>query len=82
MIIVLKPEATKSHAGAPPALLGFGISRPAHVRQAIELGAAGVISGSAVVRKVEQWIGTPGRQVSEVEDFVREMKAAAGTAAV
>lgn len=70
------------NAGAPPALLGFGISRPAHVRQAFELGAAGAISGSAVVRRVEQWVGKPERQVSEVEGFVREMKAAARTAAV
>ncbi|MBV9528748.1 tryptophan synthase subunit alpha [Sphingomonas sp.] len=35
--------------GAPPPVFGFGISRPEHVRQAIEAGAAGVISGSAIV---------------------------------
>jgi tryptophan synthase alpha chain len=34
--------------GAPPTLLGFGISRPEHVRAALAAGAAGVISGSAV----------------------------------
>jgi tryptophan synthase alpha chain len=36
--------------GAPPPVLGFGISRPEHVREAITAGAAGVISGSAIVR--------------------------------
>jgi tryptophan synthase alpha chain len=35
--------------GAPPPVLGFGISRPEHVRLAREAGAAGVISGSAIV---------------------------------
>jgi len=36
-------------AGAPPSVFGFGISRPEHVRAAIEAGAAGVICGSAIV---------------------------------
>jgi tryptophan synthase alpha chain len=36
-------------AGAPPAVFGFGISKPEHVRAAIAAGAAGVISGSAIV---------------------------------
>jgi tryptophan synthase alpha chain len=66
-------------AGAPPALLGFGISRPAHVRQAIEFGAAGAISGSAVVRRVESNLNDTGKMLIEVEHFVREMKAATGT---
>ncbi|MEI6789774.1 MAG: tryptophan synthase subunit alpha [Myxococcaceae bacterium] len=36
-------------AGAPPVFLGFGISKPEHVKQAILEGAAGAISGSAVI---------------------------------
>ena len=36
--------------GAPPPVLGFGISTPEHVRQALASGAAGVICGSAIVR--------------------------------
>jgi tryptophan synthase alpha chain len=36
-------------AGAPPPVFGFGISRPAHVQAAMAAGAAGVISGSAIV---------------------------------
>jgi tryptophan synthase alpha chain len=36
-------------AGAAPAVLGFGISRPEHVRSALESGAAGAITGSAIV---------------------------------
>ena len=39
--------------GAPPPVLGFGISTPSHVRTALAAGAAGVISGSAIVRIIE-----------------------------
>jgi tryptophan synthase alpha chain len=38
-----------AEAGAPPPVFGFGISRPEHVRAALSAGAAGVISGSAIV---------------------------------
>jgi tryptophan synthase alpha chain len=40
--------------GAPPPILGFGISSPDHVRQSVAAGAAGVISGSALVTLIEQ----------------------------
>lgn len=36
-------------SGAPPPVFGFGISTPEHVRGAVAAGAAGVISGSAIV---------------------------------
>jgi tryptophan synthase alpha chain len=55
-------------AGAPPAVFGFGISRPAQVRAALAAGAAGVISGSAIVERVARG--------EDVTGFVREMKAA------
>ena len=54
--------------GAPPPVLGFGISTLAQVRSALAMGAAGAISGSAVVKKM---VG--GEDVGE---FVRVMKAA------
>jgi len=44
--------AVLGEAGAPPPIFGFGISRRAHVRAALEAGAAGVISGSAIVERV------------------------------
>jgi len=59
---------TLCEAGAPPPVFGFGISKPEHVRAALEAGAAGVISGSAIVERIAA--GQP------VEGFVREMKAA------
>lgn len=55
-------------AGAPPPVFGFGISKPAHVRAALDAGAAGAISGSAIVERVAA--GEP------IGPFVREMKAA------
>jgi tryptophan synthase alpha chain len=60
--------AALREAGAPPAIFGFGISKPAHVRAALEAGAAGVICGSAIVARIAA--GEP------VAAFVREMKAA------
>jgi tryptophan synthase alpha chain len=35
--------------GAPPPIFGFGISKPEHVRAALDAGARGVICGSAIV---------------------------------
>ena len=39
-----------AEAGAPPPVLGFGISTPDQVREALRSGAAGVIAGSALVK--------------------------------
>ena len=39
-------------AGAAPPILGFGISKPAHVKSALQSGAAGAISGSAIVSRL------------------------------
>ena len=61
-------------AGAPPPVLGFGISRPEHVRAALDAGAAGVISGSAIVRLA----ASQGDQRMAVRDFVAGLKAATG----
>ena len=61
---------------APPALLGFGISQPEHVKAAIESGAAGAISGSAVVKLIENNLDNPAAMVAQITEFVRVMKAA------
>lgn len=60
--------ATLRAAGAPPPIFGFGISRPDHVRAALDAGAAGVIAGSAIVERIAR--GEP------VRGFVETMKAA------
>ncbi|WP_159652065.1 tryptophan synthase subunit alpha [Vibrio atypicus] len=61
---------------APPALLGFGISEPAQVKEAIESGAAGAISGSAVVKIIESNVEQPQQMLDQLENFVTSMKAA------
>jgi tryptophan synthase alpha chain len=58
--------------GAPPPILGFGISRPDHVRAALSAGAAGVISGSAIVKLIED----DADPVPAIRAFVGEMKKA------
>ncbi len=61
--------AALGEVGAPPPVLGFGISSPSQVREALASGAAGVISGSAVVAKVIEG-------AVAVRAFVASMKAA------
>ncbi|WP_105171563.1 tryptophan synthase subunit alpha [Pseudoalteromonas sp. T1lg24] len=61
---------------AAPALLGFGISTPEDVKAAIASGAAGAISGSAVVKIIENNLESPETMLSELESFVHNMKAA------
>ncbi|HEX8233402.1 MAG TPA: tryptophan synthase subunit alpha [Caulobacteraceae bacterium] len=61
---------------APPPMLGFGISTPEHVRTALAEGAAGAISGSAVVSAAATHLNDPATAGGAVEAFVRGMKAA------
>ena len=60
--------ARLTRLGAAPAIFGFGISRPEHVRAALAAGARGVICGSAIVDERAR-----GGDVSEL---VRSLKAA------
>ena len=53
-------------AGAPPAVFGFGISTPEHVRAALAAGAKGVICGSAIVDLASRG--------GDVAAFVRTLK--------
>jgi tryptophan synthase alpha chain len=54
--------------GGPPAIAGFGLSTPAHVRAAYAAGAAGAIVGSALSRLI---IESEAAAEPEVERFVR-----------
>lgn len=60
--------------GAPPPVVGFGISRPEHVRATLQAGAAGVISGSAVVSRIAGHLHEPARAIEQVGRFIRQMK--------
>lgn len=61
---------------APPSLQGFGISAPEQVTGAIDAGAAGAISGSAIVKIIEKNVAIPEQMLAELKAFVSAMKAA------
>ncbi|MCL2178071.1 MAG: tryptophan synthase subunit alpha [Proteobacteria bacterium] len=63
-------------AGAAPAIVGFGISTPEHIRAVLAAGAAGAIAGSAVVALVERHLGDKAAMREALAAFVRQMKAA------
>ncbi|MER2493570.1 tryptophan synthase subunit alpha [Catenovulum sediminis] len=67
---------TLNDYNAPPTLLGFGISKPEHVKTAIKAGAHGAISGSAVVKLIENNLDNAEKMVSEIKSFVAAMKEA------
>lgn len=64
----------KYHA-APP-ILGFGISTPEQVKEALKTGAMGAISGSAVVKVIEDNLTDPAKMITELSRFINDMKAA------
>ncbi|MDR3076893.1 MAG: tryptophan synthase subunit alpha [Synergistaceae bacterium] len=63
-------------AGAPPVIVGFGISRPEHVIAAINAGADGAIAGSATVALIAASLGDAKKTREELAAFVRGMKSA------
>ena len=65
------------NAGAPPVVVGFGISKPEHVKAALDAGADGVIAGSAMVNIVAGNIRETKKMREELTAFTRGMKAAA-----
>lgn len=67
-------KLTKYHA-APP-VLGFGISTPQQVKDALKAGALGAISGSAVVKVIEDNLADNNKMISEMSAFIASMKAA------
>lgn len=75
--------------GGAPVLLGFGISTPDHVRAALDAGAAGAITGSALTKILEAHLDTNDADgtttvdaidtaalADAVRTFVADMKAA------
>lgn len=64
----------KYHA-APP-VLGFGISTPQQVKDALKAGALGAISGSAVVKIIEDNLSNNSKMIADLTEFVSNMKAA------
>lgn len=59
-----------------PLAVGFGVSKPEHVRCIIQSGADGVIVGSAFVNIVHKHIGDVDRMFEELEKLARKLKEA------
>jgi tryptophan synthase alpha chain len=59
-----------------PGVIGFGISSPEQVKAALATGAAGAISGSAVVKLIENNLDDNQAMLNALTDFVQRMKAA------
>jgi len=62
---------------APKPILGFGISTPQQVSEAIKAGASGAISGSATVKIIENNLDDTEKMIAELKAFVSGMKASA-----
>lgn len=60
---------------APKPILGFGISTPQQVQEAINAGASGAISGSATVKIIENNLTNKNKMLAKLKNFVKEMKA-------
>jgi len=63
-------------AGRVPLAVGFGISKPAHVRSIVKAGADAVIVGSAFVKVVQKNVGNIDRTVAEIRGVAQQLKAA------
>ncbi len=68
-------ETLEEYNAAPP-VLGFGISSPEQVKEALNAGAAGAISGSAVVKIIENNLCDNKKMLKDLTDFIDKMKAA------
>lgn len=59
-----------------PLAVGFGISKPEHIKTIIKSGADGVIVGSALVEIIGKNLEKRGKMVREVEETTRRLKIA------
>lgn len=59
-----------------PSVIGFGISNPEHVKQALAAGASGVVEGSALISKYSTLLESRQDALEIVEKHAREMKGA------
>lgn len=62
-------------ATSKPVAVGFGISKPEHVKQVAEWGADGVIVGSAMVKILGE-AESPEQGLKELEVFTKSLKSA------
>ena len=59
-----------------PLCVGFGISKPEHVKAVSSAGADGVIVGSAIVKIIENNLKDKNGLIKKIESYVKKMKEA------
>ena len=59
-----------------PVVVGFGITKPSHVRSMINAGADAVIVGSAIVKKIKSHRSNHEKMLERLHSYVTEMKRA------
>lgn len=74
-IRLVEETLTFTH-GRIPLAVGFGVSKPEHVRSIITSGAQGVIVGSSFVQIVQEHREDIPNMVEELTRFARELKSA------
>ncbi len=68
--------ARRASGGRVPLAVGFGVSKPAHVREVLKCGADGAIVGSAFVEIVARNLKNEQKMLRELDLFGRSLKAA------
>lgn len=57
-----------------PLCVGFGISKPVHVKAIIKAGADGAIVGSAIVNLIEKNANNTGKMLKKISSYTESMK--------
>ncbi|NNM14845.1 MAG: tryptophan synthase subunit alpha, partial [Gammaproteobacteria bacterium] len=72
-----KVVAKLKQENAPPLVQGFGISKPEHIRQAVETGLDGAICGSAIVNLIAESRKNGDsfeESMTQLRDFIHELR--------
>ena len=60
-----------------PLYVGFGISKPEHVKKVIKAGADGAIVGSAIVDLIARNLNNKQKMMNDLYNYIKMMKNAA-----
>lgn len=69
-------KAKISSKGKIPLAVGFGISKPTHVREVIKCGADGAIVGSAFIKIIAKNLKNEKKMLEELDNFGKILKSA------
>ncbi len=59
-----------------PVVLGFGVSSPSHVKEALSMGASGIVEGSRLISTYSESLANKNEALDMIERHAKEMKAA------